>query len=312
VCGGQVSRVPDDWLRAYGLPVNEENRYTRQAGTIVAYETAPAYCYVAGDAARSYSPRRVRHFTRQLLYVRPGAIVIFDRITAVEADDPKRWYLHTMEQPLCVDGELRPDRSVHPEGHFLAAGDTLRAAHGGSVLFSKTVLPRKAVIRVLGGPGHQFEVNGENYDMYPQWWKQVGTKEYQEQIGIGWWRVEVEPEAKSPSDLFLHVLWATDDRAQKMFPVETIEDANQVGVRFVADDITVEASFAKTGDVAGHVRMMKEGRALADGPLTSQAKDHYGLWKTDPRFHDWSTNPAMRAVMGADAMPVSRLPKITD
>ena len=218
VCGGQVSRVPDDWLRAYGLPVNEENRYTRQAGTITAYETAPAYCYVAGDATRSYSPRRVRHFSRQLLYVRPGAIVIFDRVTAVQAGDPKRWYLHTMEQPLCVDGALRPDRSLHPEGHFLAGGDTLRAAHAGSVLFSKTVLPRKAIIRVLGGPGHQFEVNGENYDMYPRWWEQIGTKEYQEQIGIGWWRVEVEPPVKSPSDLFLHVLWATDDRAGRCFP----------------------------------------------------------------------------------------------
>ena len=172
--------------------------------------------------------------------------MIFDRVTAVQADDPKRWYLHTMEQPLCVNGELRPDRSMHPEGHFLAGGDTLRAAHGGSVLFSKTVLPRKAVIRVLGGPGHQFEVNGENYDMYPRWWKQVGTKDYQEQIGIGWWRVEVEPAVKSPSDLFLHVLWATDDRAREMFPVETIESSRQTGVRFVADGITVEAPLPST------------------------------------------------------------------
>jgi len=304
VCGGQVSRVPDDWLRAYGLPVNYENRYTRQAGTIVAYETAPAHCYVAGDAARSYSPRRVRRFTRQLLYVRPGAIVIFDRVTAVEANDPKRWYLHVMEQPTCVDGGLRPDRSLGPEGHFLAVGDTLRAAHAGSVLFSKTVLPRKAVIRVLGGPGHQFEVNGENYDMYPRWWKEVGTKDYQEQIGIGWWRVEVEPAVKSPSDLFLHVLWATADRAQEMFPVDSIEGAGRTGVRFVADGITVEAVFASVGEVAGHVRLMKEGRVLADGPLRSQLEDHYGLWNADPRFHDWTTNPAMRAVMKAGAIVV--------
>ena len=297
VCGGQVSRVPDDWLREYGLPVNEENRYTRQAGTITAYETAPGYCYVAGDATRSYAPRRVRHFSRQLLYVRPGALVIFDRVTAVRADDPKRWYLHTMEQPLCVDGDLQSDRSLHPEGHFLASGDTLRAAHGGSVLFSKTVLPRKAVIRVLGGPGHQFEINGENYDMYPQWWKQVGTKEYQEQIGIGWWRVEVEPQEKSPSDVFLHVLWATDDRVRKMFPVETIESAGETGVRFVADGIAVEASFAKSGEVAGRIHIVKEGRVLADGPLPRHANDHYDLWRSDPRFHDWNTNPAMRAVM---------------
>ena len=224
-------------------------------------------------------------------------IVVFDRVTAVRADDPKRWYLHTMEQPRCVNGELRPDRSIHAEGHFLAAGDTLRAAHGGSVLFSKTVLPRKAVIRVLGGAGHQFEVNGENYDMYPRWWKEVGTKDYQEQIGIGWWRVEVEPAAKSPNDLFLHVLWATEDGVRDMFPVETIERSRQTGIRFVADGIAVEAHFAKYGDLAGHIRLMKEGRVLADDPLPCRVQDDYGLWKADPRFHDWSTNPAMQAVI---------------
>jgi len=331
VCGGQVSRVPDDWLRAYGLPVNEENRYTRQAGTIVACETTPEFCYVAGDATRSYAPQSVRQFTRQLLYVRPGAVVIFDRVTSVRAEDAKRWYLHAMEQPLCANGELRPDGTVHgaagrgqvhvfgedpdaggrqsaekwtsPQGHFLATGDTLRCAHGGSVLFSKTVLPRKAIIRVLGGPGHQFEVNGENYDMYPLWWREVGTTQYQEQIGLGWWRVEVEPRLKAESDLFLHVLWATEDRVREMFPVESIEDPDQVGVRFVADGIDVEAAFSKAGSVGGRIRLAKGGRTIAARDLASAVEDHYRQWKTDPRFQDWSTDPAMRAAMGGAGKP---------
>ena len=298
VCGGQVSRVPDAWLRAYGLPVNEENRYSRQAGAILAYETTPRFCYVAGDATQSYAPQSVRQFSRQFLYVRPGVVVIFDRVTAVRPEDSKRWYLHTMEQPACLDGELRPDTSVHPEGHSLATGDTLRAVHGGSALFSKTVLPRKAIIRVLGGPGHQFEVNGQNYDMNSLWWKEVGTKAYQEQIGLGWWRVEVEPPTKSADDLFLHVLWATPERQTEMFPVETTEDASQVGVRFVADGVSVEASFAKAGDVGGRLRLMQGDRVLVDRPLASVVEDDYHQWKTDPRFSEWQTHPAMRAVVG--------------
>jgi hypothetical protein len=171
------------------------------------------------------------------------------------------------------------------------------------VLFSKTVLPRKAVIRVLGGPGHQFEVNGENYDMYPQWWQQVGTHEYQEQIGLGWWRVEVEPQQKSESDLFLHVLWATDDRVREMFPVETIEDANQISVRFVADGIEVYAAFSKAGSVGGLIRLAKGGQVIAARGLASAVEDHYRQWKTDPRFQDWSTDPAIRAVMGGAGKP---------
>jgi len=293
VCGGQVSRAAREWLARWGVR-------RRQPGLIVAYETHPHFCYAAGDARQSYSPDRVRAFTRQFLYVRPGAVVIFDRVSAVRPSDPKRWYLHTMAQPLCVDGELAPDRSVHPEGHFLAAGRTLRAPHGGSVLFSRTLLPEKAVIRVLGGKGHQFEVNGVNYDMSPKWWKNVGTKAYQERIGIGWWRVEVEPEVKQAEDLFLHVLWATEASAKAMFPVETLERGGQVGAKFVAGGIAVEVTFAKAGPVAGHIKLSRGGNLIADRSLASTVEDNYQQWRADPRFKDWTTNPHMRAVISPE------------
>ena len=84
----------------------------------------------------------------------------------------KRWYLHTMAQPQCLDGQLTPDTQKHADGHLLATGRVLRAAHRGGALFCKTLFPRQATIRVLGGMGHQFEVNGENYDMYDAWWRQ--------------------------------------------------------------------------------------------------------------------------------------------
>lgn len=178
VFGGQVSRVPLEWLRRYGLPATGENRWSRQAGVIAAYETTPEFCYAVGDARCSYDPEVVEAFTRQFLYVRPGVVVICDRVRAARPLEVKRWYLHTMAQPQCLDGQLTPDLSVHPEGHFRAEGRVLRAAHGGSALFSRTLLPRDATIRVIGGQGHQFEVAGENYDMYEAWWQKVGTPEY--------------------------------------------------------------------------------------------------------------------------------------
>jgi hypothetical protein len=82
VFGGQVSRVPFDWLKEYGLPATDENRWSRQAGVIQAYETAPQFSYVAGDARHSYDPKVVTAFTRQLLYVRPGVVVICDLVGA--------------------------------------------------------------------------------------------------------------------------------------------------------------------------------------------------------------------------------------
>ncbi len=221
--------------------------------------------------------------------------MIFDRLESVRPQDPKRWYLHTMEQPLCVDGALRPDTSVHPDGHFLASGRTLRAPHGGSVLFSKTVLPEKAVLRVLGGRGHQFEVNGENFDMNDLWWQKVGTKEYQERIGLGGWRAEVEPEARQAEDLFLHVLWATDDSVKEMFPVERVGPA---GVRFTADGTAVEATFAPTGPVGGRIKLTRGGKVIADRPLAEGVEDDYRKWASDPRHREWMTSDFLRAVIG--------------
>jgi hypothetical protein len=295
VCGGQVSYVPVEWLRRYGLPADAENKYSRQSGTIVAYETTPKFCYAAGDARCSYSPDLVRTFTRQFLYVRPGIIVIFDRVESARPEDPKRWYLHTMEQPLCIDGGLRPDTSVHPEGHFLAAGRTLRASRGGSVLFSRTILPEKAVVRVLGGQGHRFEVNGEDYDMNDLWWQKVGTREYQDRIGLGGWRVEVEPEAKQAEDFFLHVLWTTDDPAPEMFPVERTGPA---GVLFTADGMTVEATFAPAGPVGGRLKLTRGGSVLVDRPLADRVEDDYRKWASDERHREWMTNDSLRAVIG--------------
>ena len=298
MCGGQVGRVPPEMLQAYGMPVSEENKYTRQAGEIKAYETSPEFAYVVGDARCSYDPKLVKGFTRQFLYVRPSAVVIFDRVDAVNANDPKRWYLHTMEQPQCIDGELTADTTVHPDGHFLAGGKTLRSPHGGSVLFSKTVLPENAIIRVLGGKGHQFEVNGINYDMKDPWYQSVGTPAFQENVGLGWWRAEVEPQNRQNNDVFLHVLWATDDTAKEMFPVEKIEKDGQVGAKFTVDGSEVEVTFAKAGEVAGHIKITKGGKVICDRSLATKIEDNYQKWSSDPRFKDWMTNPYLRSAIG--------------
>lgn len=300
-CGGQCVRVPPEWLEMYGMPVTEDNKYARQAGQITAYETSPEFVYAVGDARCAYDPHVVKAFTRQFLYVRPGAIVIFDRVNAVNAADPKRWYLHTMEKPECIDGAMKPDTAIHPEGHFLASGKTLRSPHKGSVLFSKTLLPEKAIVRVLGGKGHQFEVNGVNGDMKEEWWAKMDNpdgKAYIERIGLGFWRVEVEPEVKQADDVFLHVLWATDDGAKEMVPVTKIEKNGQVGAQFRADGCDIEVTFAQTGDVAGHVKIVKGGKPVCDRPLASSLEDNYQKWKSDPRFTEWMTSPYMRSVIG--------------
>jgi heparin/heparan-sulfate lyase len=295
VCGGQVSRPARAWLKRRGETVSADGLYTPRAGRLLAYQSHPRFDYAAGDATHSYSPDAVRSFTRQFLFIRPDLFVVFDRVVSVRAADPKRWYLHTMEEPRLLDGEREPDTSVHAQGHFLWKGTAGAASHRGSTLFWKTLLPRNAVIRAIGGPGHQFEVNGENYDMYDAWYRRLG-QEFFDRIGLGMWRIEVEPLKKQAQDFFLHVLQATDRTVSIMAPAELIEGSDMVGARIRTGIDTVTVTFGVTGPVRGHITLQGDGDAL-DMDLAKDAIDDYEAWRTDPRYARWKKDPYLQAAL---------------
>lgn len=297
VCGGQVSRPRREWLRRWAETQNAENLYEPRAGNIVAYQTHPAFDYVAGDATRSYSPDYVSSFTRQFVYVRPDLFIVFDRVRSVRASEPKRWYLHTMEKPVLLDGKEEAETSLHPEGHYLWQGRTGKATHHGSALFFKTLLPENAVIRKIGGKGHQFEVNRENYDMYDAWYQRLDQKFF-ERVGLGLWRMEVEPRSKQENDVFLHVLWATEAAVRAMLPVElTRDDPHTTGVRIRAAEGVVTLTFALSGPLGGHVTIEKSGTVVVDEDLALRVADDYEAWRDDPRYPSWGNDPFVQAAL---------------
>jgi hypothetical protein len=200
-----------------------------------------------------------------------------------------------MEEPRLLDGEERRDTSVHPEGHFLWAGTAGKASHKGSTLFWKTLLPRKAIVRKIGGKGHQFEVNGENYDMYDAWYRRLG-QDYFDRIGLGLWRMEVEPREKRREDLFLHVLQATDGAVTKMAPAELIEEEGEVGARIQARGGEVTVTFGTTGPVRGRVKI-EAGTEDIDLELAREVIDDYEAWRDDPRYGRWMNDPSFRAAL---------------
>jgi hypothetical protein len=229
------------------------------------------------------------------VYIRPDLFVIFDRVSSVRETDAKRWYLHTMEEPRVLDGDEVPDRSVHSAGHAIWKGVTGRATHKGSALFWKTLLPRQAVIRKIGGRGHQFEVNGENYDMYDAWYERLG-QDFFDRIGLGLWRMEVEPVKKQHHDLFLHVLQATDAGVTAMVPVELLENEGLAGARIQTRDGEVTVTFATTGAVRGHIQI-RGGEATVDEDLSEKVADHYEAWQGDPRYARWRDDPHLKAAL---------------
>jgi hypothetical protein len=99
---------------------------------IIAYETHPEFDYVAGDATNAWPAHQVREMVRQVVFIRPDVIVVFDRVTLGEDVLPTRWIAHV------------PNATRLGESEFLVR-------NGTAYLYGKAVLPEHPAIQVVGG-----------------------------------------------------------------------------------------------------------------------------------------------------------------
>jgi hypothetical protein len=187
---------------------------------LLAFEDHGDYVYVAGDATRAYSPEKLEHFTRQIVFLRPGTFIVFDRVKAKDAAMKKTWLLQAMEVPT---GE-----APH-----------LVVTNGRGRLFIQTLLPADAETRLCSGD-----------DLYS-----YGGRRYPPSRDTGpapKCRIEVSPSAPSETDTFLHVLTATGVETGAVpwasvaeSPLETVVSVGPVRIALAKD--RVAARIASTG-----------------------------------------------------------------
>ncbi|MFQ6040656.1 MAG: heparinase II/III family protein [Candidatus Poribacteria bacterium] len=219
--GGQLYTPSPPGVAACG-PGTEFDR-----GDIIAYELTPWYTYVVGDATRSYSSSKVKEFKRAFLHLRPDLFVVFDRVESTNAEFVKRWLLHSINEPV-IDGK------------------TITLKNGQGSLTCRTVYPSRVQIVAIGGPGHEFEVNGQNFP---------ASKNDPE---AGSWRVEVSPSQPAKRDYFLHVL-RTSGTTPIVPSTELLRTENSLGVRIVDEGQIYEINFAITDRLTGHLRILDSG-----------------------------------------------------
>ena len=193
-------------------------------GEIIAYELTPWYTYAVGDATRSYHSTKVKEFTRAFLHLRPDLFVVFDRVESTNPDFVKRWLLHSINEPIIDDKIITLD-------------------NGQGSLTCQTVYPSHARIVSIGGPSHEFEVNGQNFP----------TSKNDPEAGN--WRIEVSPAEPAARDYFLHVL-RTAGTTPVAPIVELLRTEDNLGVRIMDEGQTYEAHFAITGRLTGHLRIV--------------------------------------------------------
>lgn len=230
---------------------------------VEAFETNDEFVYVAGDATTCYEhnspnlPEKAKQVTRQFVFLPPSHFVIFDRVVSTKPSYSKQWLIHTACEPII-------------------GGNSFHADQGQGRLFCRTLLPKDAELRKVGGPGNRFRALGKNWP-----WDKPGEDQYSkfsESVReiMGQWRVEVAPGAQRREDFFLHVIQVGDQSRGQMDKIVRLETETTYGARITrADGQAWEVTFRKSGPLAGHIRA--EGKVNLNQNLTQHVQPQTGM-----------------------------------
>lgn len=231
------------------LPTLLGNAY--RMGRVTAHEfspnaTTPLYSYIAGDITQAYSSSKVEKVTRSMVTLNtrdsiwPCALVVLDRIVSAKASFKKTWLLHSIQEPE-IQGRtvtiVRDSKDYAGKGRY--AGK----------LVVESLLPEKADITKVGGPGKEFWVESAGMNFAAS---KGGAAE------PGNWRIEISPEQPARPDTFLHVLTMMDDTVSEGPSVRQIRSENLIGVKLL--DIAV--LFGRDDELLERVEFVLDGTAV--------------------------------------------------
>ncbi|MGA2501054.1 MAG: heparinase II/III family protein, partial [Tepidisphaeraceae bacterium] len=188
--GGQDRRA--EWF-APDLPTWLKQRDQWKRGKIVAYENRPEFLFVAGDCTKAYAPSKLGLCMRQIVFLRPGTFVIFDRVISTKAEYEKTWLLHSRFEPK-----------------FDGLSATIE--NGKGKLIVRTLLPEAAKIDKIEG----YTYGGQTFNEVKNAQSDTANR----------WRIEVKPPAPRTEDVFLHVLFTEQPQETKL-----MREGESIGVQ---------------------------------------------------------------------------------
>jgi heparinase II/III-like protein len=254
---GPYRDVPEDYDQ--GTFPSDEGRGTSdwatnpgrwERGDITAYQATRDFVYVRGDGTKAYSARKLSSFVRELLFLSPRLVVVFDRVVSTRADFKKTWLLHTVDEPQVA-----------------ADGSWFEVTEGKGRLVGIPLWPRPARLRKIGGPGQEFLVAGTRYRAGLESTLNPAALHYGENPGA--WRIEESPATPQTEDYFLNVMLLTDKGSTEKPRIEAVaSDARSISFR-VRDDQGTEANlrFAKGPQPSLALKLSRAGRVLHEGRM---------------------------------------------
>jgi len=203
-------------------------------GSVTAHEfgtddISPEYSYTAGDITDAYT-KKVSKVTRSMVALNTGnetypcAMVVFDRVVSANPDFKKTWLLHTIQEPEIAERTITVVRD--------------QSGYDGKMVV-ESLLPEKASVKKIGGPGKEFWVESVGKNFY------MSTDRKAAEPGA--WRVEVSPAIPAKSDNFLHVLTVMDAGTSKSPTASMISSEELVGATILDRAVL----FGRSGELLG-------------------------------------------------------------
>jgi len=223
--GGQ--RFPNNRKEPRSLEIlknNYRNGYTQEYA-FGPDKSNPFYNYMKVDLTKAYS-NKITSYQRSFCFFnfddpqRPGALVVFDRMTTAKPITRKYWLLHSIQKP-----EITGDRIVIKRN---------KDGYSGK-LIDTVILPEQSNLKaeIVGGKKQINHVFGLNFSINKN--NDQSSK----------WRIQLSPKAAAKNDLFLNVLQPMDVNLKQELPVRMIKTNNLIGVEVNNRIVTFSKKDAK-------------------------------------------------------------------
>ena len=229
-------------------------------GELIAYETHPEFDYVCGDATNSWLPSQAEGVYRQVVFIRPNAVVVYDRVILGDEAERAFWVAALGEQVELRDG-----------GFKVKSG---KAAMNGYVL-----MPAKSQMQLydLSQPNKYttpppFTINWRLHDKVTAHHKVL----------------EIHPLERGKVVEFAVIMSVGVGEAEELSPKLSLTPETCT-IEFACGGNGYKVTFAREGNPSGEL-VISNGKRSVKYKLAQSVEDSYRHWSSDPRFKMWMTD----------------------
>ncbi|MCS7306216.1 MAG: hypothetical protein NZ602_14055 [Thermoguttaceae bacterium] len=268
-----VGYVPAEGGFGGGLNLHGHTEtFLHREGHLIAFETHPAFDYVAGDATLSWLPDQAQRVVRQVVFVRPDVVVVYDRVRLGPKAQRAYWVAATGLQ-------LQTEHN-----RFMVQS-------GQAFLNGLVLLPAQVQLAILD------PAKSEKYA--PLFDKRAFMLKVLEVHPPA--LPKPEPASKRLIEFLTVMRIGLDGQPKLTGSVQLVED--QLQVKLEVEDRHVEIGFDRGELCTGQIWIRPStSQAAANATESVQIRhrfsekldDTYEHWNKDPRYPLWQTDPRFR------------------